>query len=116
MITKLIVRVNIHTIDTVDFLRKKYRADHTEKVKVEISLVYDSMLWTIEYWHKPEQIMKKAKLLIYRRESDNFENMRERADYLRAEYQADIGFFKVKGTGKYQRGKLLRSPPVHQKK
>ncbi len=99
-----------HTIDTVDFFKEKYRAEHTGRVKVEISLVYDSdALDTIEYWHKPEQIMKKAKLLIYRRESDNFENMRERADYLRAEYQADIGFFKVKGTGKYQRGKL---PPA----
>ncbi|MGI6767351.1 MAG: bis(5'-nucleosyl)-tetraphosphatase (symmetrical) YqeK [Lentihominibacter sp.] len=99
-----------HTIDTIDFFKGKYRAEHTGKVKVEVSLVYDSdALDTIEYWHKPEQIMKKAGLLICRRESDNFEHMKERAAYLRTEYQADIGFFKVKGTGKYQKGKM---PPA----
>jgi nicotinate (nicotinamide) nucleotide adenylyltransferase len=70
-----------------------------QDVKVVISLVYDSnVLDTIVDWYQPEKIMKKAKLLIYRRESDNFRHLNERADYLRTKYQAKIDFLEIKET------------------
>lgn len=71
-----------------------------QNVKIVISLVYNSdALDRIEDWYQPEQIMKKAKLLICRRESDNFEHLNERADYLRTKYQAKIDFLMIKETG-----------------
>ena len=70
-----------------------------QDVKVVISLVYDSYaLETIADWYQPEQIMKKAKLLICHRESDNLEYLNERADYLRSKYQAKINFLKINET------------------
>ncbi len=71
-----------------------------QNVKIVISSVYNSdALDRIEDWYQPEQIMKKAKLLICRRESDNFEHLNARADYLRTKYQAKIDFLMIKETG-----------------
>ncbi|MGI6333156.1 MAG: bis(5'-nucleosyl)-tetraphosphatase (symmetrical) YqeK [Saccharofermentanales bacterium] len=70
-----------------------------QDAEVEISLVYGSdALNTIEEWHEPEQIMKKAKLLICCGESENFDHINEKVNYLRAQYQADIDFFKIRET------------------
>lgn len=71
----------------------------TRDMKVVISLIYDSdALDAIEDWYQPEQIMKKAKLLICCRESNNFEHLNARADYLRTKYQAKIDFLMIKET------------------
>ncbi|NLM19866.1 MAG: nicotinate (nicotinamide) nucleotide adenylyltransferase [Clostridiaceae bacterium] len=84
--------------------KTKYKTDATslknlQNVKVKISLVYGSdALDTIENWYEPEQIMRKAKLLICRRGSDNFKHMNERAEYLRSKYQANIEFFQIEET------------------
>ncbi len=90
-----------YTVDTIDYFKEKFNKEQSKGKKIEIHLVYDSKaLHTIEHWHKPEEIMKKAKLLIFRRESENFKKIKERADYLRTKYRADIDFFKVKESDK----------------
>lgn len=70
-----------------------------QNAKVVISLVCDAgTLDTIVDWYQPEQIMKKAKLLICQRETDDFGHLNTRADYLRSKYQAKINFLKINET------------------
>ncbi|NLJ70573.1 MAG: nicotinate (nicotinamide) nucleotide adenylyltransferase [Clostridiaceae bacterium] len=84
--------------------KTKYKIDsvslkNLKNIKVKISLVHGSdALDTIESWYEPEKIMKKAKLLICRRGSDDFKHMNERAEYLRIKYNANIDFFQIEET------------------
>jgi hypothetical protein len=47
-------------------------------------------LYEIEDWHKPEEVMKFARLLVALRTYKTYKSLVEQADYLKEKYNADI--------------------------
>jgi nicotinate-nucleotide adenylyltransferase len=77
-----------YTIDTVNLIKEKFGRD------VSISLIYGTdILFDIEKWHKPQEIMHEATLLLAYRLGDDRKKIRNQTNYLTEKYKAVIEFF-----------------------
>lgn len=59
------------------------------KIRFSFIIGADS-LYEIEDWHKPEEVMKFARLLVALRTYKTYKSLVEQADYLKEKYNADI--------------------------
>lgn len=79
-----------YTADTIRLVKEKF--GHKNK----ICLIYGTdILFDIEKWHKPQEILKEASLLLTYRSGDNREEISQQATYLTEKFDAEIDFFSA---------------------